>query len=482
MIRFGRRVCGTDHLHTSDTMVRNLPAAVSGFLLLIPFLTADAAAAAEDQVEWKAAAASVAITPKESLWMAGYASRTKPSDGVLTDLHAKALALEDTAGTRAVIVTTDLIAIPRVLREQVSHEVGERFKLDSAGLMLNCSHTHCGPVVKDDLEMSVIYHLEADQRQRVEAYFVQLKNKLVELIGTALAELKPAKIGYSHARCGFAMNRRLPTKGGYQNSPYPDGPVDHDVPVLRVESSDGKLLAVAFGYACHNTTTSLQQFNADYAGYAQSEIEKQHPGVTALFVMGCGGDQNPYPRGQIELAMTHGKSLATAVEAALLPKPKPVLGPLKVALESVELDFVPVTRNDLLKRLESKDVYEQRSAAALLEETQRTGKVRESYSYPIQVIQLGSDLTLVALAGEVVVDYSLRLKHELGQTTVWVAGYSNDVFAYIPSKRVLLEGGYEGASAMRYTALPGPFQPNVEERIVGQVHEMVKRMRTGAGE
>src|SRR5690349_3956662 len=129
--------------------------------------------------------------------------------------------------------------------------------------MLNGSHTHCGPVVKDDLEMSVIYHLERDQRERVEAYFIELKNKLVELIGTALAELKPAKIGYSHARCGFAMNRRLPKNGGFQNSPYPDGPVDHDVPVLRVESLSGKLLAVAFGYACHNTTTSLQQFNAD---------------------------------------------------------------------------------------------------------------------------------------------------------------------------------------------------------------------------
>jgi neutral/alkaline ceramidase-like enzyme len=416
------------------------------------------------------------------MWMAGYASRTRPSEGTLTELHVKALALEDKAGTRTVIVSSDLIAIPRVLREQVTREVAEKFKLDPGGLMLNCSHTHCGPVVKDDLEMSVIYHLEGEQRERVEKYFVQLKDNVVGVIGAALKDLKPARLAYSHARCGFAMNRRLPSKNGYQNSPYPDGPVDHDIPVLRVESPDGKLRAIAFGYACHNTTTSLQQFNADYAGYAQTELEKQHPGITALFVMGCGGDQNPYPRGQIELAMTHGKTLATAVEAALLPEARPVHGPLKVACEPIDLDFAPVTRSELLARLESKDVYQQRSAAALLKEADENGKIRETYSYPIQVLQFGSDLTLVALAGETVVDYSLRLKRELAQMPLWVAGYSNDVFAYIPSQRVLLEGGYEGVGAMRYSALPGAFQPNVEEKIVGKVHAMVMRLRADAGQ
>lgn len=314
--------------------------------------------------DWKVGIATVNITPRESMWMAGYASRTKPSDGVLTELRAKALAIEDAAGTRAVIVTTDLISIPRMLREQVSGVVAEKFKLDPAGLLLNCSHTHCSPVVKDDLELSVMYRLELEQRKRVEGYFVELRDKLVAAIGAAIAELKPAKLGYSHARCGFAMNRRLPVKGEFQNSPYPNGPVDQDVPVLRVESPDGKLLAVAFGYACHNTTTALQQFNADYAGYAQLEIEKQHPGVTALFVMGCGGDQNPYPRGKIEWAMTHGNSLAAAVEAALLPEPQPLRGPLKVGWEAIDLEFAPVTRNDLLKRLESKDVYEQRGGGA----------------------------------------------------------------------------------------------------------------------
>ena len=431
-----------------------------------------------DEGVWKSGVATVAITPSQPIWMAGYSGRTKPSEGVLSELHAKALAFEDSAGTRAVIVTTDLISIPRPLRQQVAKAVAEKYQLDPKGLLLNCSHTHCGPVVKDDLEMSVMYSLEPEQRQRVESYFVELRDKLIAVIGAAIDDLQPAKLSYSHARCSVAMNRRLPTKDGFQNSPYPDGPVDHDVPVLRVDSLDGKTLrAVAFGYACHNTTTGVMQINADYAGFAQTEIEKAHPGATAMFVMGCGGDQNPYPRGQIEWAMTHGKTLATAVEAALLPAPTPIRGSLKFDLQEIDLPFEPVTREELLTRRESKDGYAKRRAESLLVELDKNGKVRESYPYPVQVLQLGGELTLVTLGGEVVIDYALRLKRELGGNPLWVAGYSNDVMAYIPSERVLKEGGYEGVGAMNYTNLPSTWRAGLEDRIVRTVRGMAERLR-----
>jgi len=89
-------------------------------------------------------------------------------------------------------------------------------------------------------------------------------------------------------------------------------------------------------------------------------------------------------------------------------------------------------------------------------------------------VRFGEDLILVALPGEVVVDYSLRLKLELAGPTVWVAGYSNDVFGYLPSLRVLEEGGYEGGGAMRYTSFPGPFAPSVEKLVVDKVHELAQ--------
>ena len=294
------------------------------------------------------------------------------------------------------------------------------------------------------------------------------------LISQALESRAPARLAYSSARCGFAMNRRLPTKSGYANSPYPEGPVDQSVPVLRVEGADGKLRAVLFGYACHNTTLALYQFSGDYAGYAQQYFEADHPGVTALFMLGCGGDQNPYPRGTVELAQKHGRALATAIEAALVTTLKAVNGPLRSAYGEIQIDYAPApTREEFTARLASKDKYEAAHAKRMLERLDKGEKLPTRYPYPVQVVRFGDVLTMVALGGEVVVDYSLRLKRELTGTAVWVAGYSNDVMGYIPSVRVLKEGGYEAGGAMRFsTTHPGPWAESVEERIVKQVHEL----------
>ena len=201
------------------------------------------------------------------------------------------------------------------------------------------------------------------------------------------------------------------------------------MPVLSAKGPDGTLRAVLFGYACHNTTMGFRKWLGDYAGYAQEYLENDHPDVTALFMMGCGGDQNPYPRSELKYARMHGRSLATAVEAALevnqsTPRhQRPLHGPLRSALETVDLEFATPDRPD--------------------------------FPYPVQVIRFGNELTMVALGSEVVVDYSLRLKLELDRENgwaVWVAGYSNVYDGYIPSKRVLLGESFDPPLALPRSA------------------------------
>jgi len=444
-------------------------AAMAGTVAIAP-------AAEPSQTEWKAGTASLVITPEEPMWMAGYAARDKPSEGKVHDLYAKALALEDAKGTRLVIVTLDLIGIPRALRDGLEGEAGRRFALPPEGLLLNASHTHCGPELR--MSKASLYDIPPERVEQTGAYCEGLKEKLLGLVGEALENLEPAALGYTHARAGFAMNRRLPTERGFQNRPYPDGPVDHDVPVLRVDGPDGGLRAVVFGYACHSTTLGFYQFCGDYPGFAQRFVEEAHPGATALFMAGCGGDQNPQPRGTLELAEQHGRALANGVEAALSAASRTIRGPLNPALEEVTLEFAePPSRETLEQQAQSKNKYEKRHAEVLLDELAQDGKIRTTYPLPVHVVRFGNDLNLVALAGEVVVDYSLRLKAELGEGPVWVAGYSNDVFGYLPSLRVLREGGYEGGDAMRYGTLPGPFAPTVEDLVVGKVKELFERTR-----
>jgi len=430
-----------------------------------------AGAAASPAPEWKAGLAAVCITPKKSLWMAGFAARKRASEGVLQDLYVKALALEDEKGRRAVVVTADLLGFPGGVAKRIAERVREKHRIPRERLVLNASHTHGGPVIGDTLRVGYQDMTEA-QWSDARDYTREVEDRVVECVAAALKDLRPATLRFGRGRAGFAGNRRLRLN--------PDGPVDHDVPVLRVDGEQGELRAVLFGYACHNTTlvADVYRFHGDYAGFAQEWLQRRHPGSAALFVCGCGADVNPTPRGKLEMVQQYGEELGKAVDEVLGRSLQPLSGPLRCAYEEVSVKFAPFPdRAGWEAKLNDRDVYVQRHAREMLAILERKGKIWTDYAYPVQVWQLGKDLTWVHLAGEVVVDYALRLKKELGGERTWVSGYSNDVFAYIPSERVLREGGYEGGEAMIYYNQPGPFAPGVEETIVSTVHKLVRRTR-----
>jgi len=429
--------------------------------------------AAAESLPWKAGAASAKITPEKSMWMAGYAARTEPSQGVELDLYAKALVLIDGQGEKFALVTLDLIGVPRDLRLNVAERVEQQYGIRPAQLTLNASHTHSGP----ELRTSKLHGVDdvAVRQEEAGEYTEQLQHTIVRMIGEALEQAVPAKLEYCSSWCGFAMNRRTPTEGGgWKNFPNPDGPVDHRVPVLKVTAADKRELAIVFGYACHCTTLGHQKFSGDYAGYAQANIEAAHPGTVALFMNGCSGDQNPYPRRTKDLAENHGRSLATAVEAALETTPKEINGNLRGAYREIPLayDSLP-TREQLLEEQQSKDKWVAIHATRLLQRIDEEGPLPKDYPYPVQVLRIGDQLTWVTLGGEVVVDYSHRLQRELDDDIVWVSGYSNDVMGYIPSLRVWQEGGYEGGGAMVYGTHPSRWDDQVE----GQIVETVKELR-----
>ncbi|MPZ19083.1 MAG: hypothetical protein GEV06_14385 [Luteitalea sp.] len=425
-----------------------------------------AALACSRRPAWSAAVAAVDITPAAKIWMAGYAARTLPSQGVAMPLHAKALALEDEHGTRAVLVTADILGFTDRIAERVATAAERRYGLPRARLLLNASHTHCGPVVDDML--SVAYDLTAEQRATIHAYSRELETKVVAVIGKALGRLQPATLSVGQGTAGFAANRRVDVT--------PDGPVDRAVAVLRVDGSSDGPLAIVFGYACHNTTLGddFVQFHGDYAGVAQAALERRYPGARALFVTGCGGDANPKPRGTLQLVERHGQTLAGVV-ASTLASMTPVSGSLSAAYGTVDLPYADTPGREVWQsKLEDPDRYVRRHASLMLEQLQRDGALPAVQPEPVQIWRFGGDLTLVALGGEVVVDYALRLKKTYAPARMWVAGYSNDVFAYVPSRRVLEEGGYEGGGAMIYYGKPSAFAASVEERIHDKVGDLMR--------
>ena len=142
---------------------------------------------------------------------------------------------------------------------------------------------------------------------------------------------------------------------------------------------------------------------------------------------------------------------------------------LATAFSVAELGFeAPLSRARLDQIASESAGYRQRWAKRLIALHEQGTVFETSYPYPVQVWRLGRKQMWVALGGEVVVDYPLRLKKKYGSRT-WVTGYANDVMAYIPSARIQREGGYE-SSSMDVYGLPGTgWARDVEERIIAAV-------------
>ncbi len=442
---------------------------LSFFILRLPLLAQNQ----KKDLAWKAGVSRVRITPDVSLWMAGYASRTHPSEGILQDLWSKALAIEDANGNRAVMITNDLLEIPKYYSDNIIRRLEERYGLRRSQIILNCSHTHSGPVLYDSL--GNWYPLDKEMEKRIRAYSGSVENKIVDLVGEALRSMVQAEIYAENGIARFQVNRRNNKEVSSNLFTDLKGPNDYAVPVIKVTDKTEKLIAVAFGYACHSTVLDFYQFCGDYPGFAQTEIEKLYPGVTAMFFQGAGADQNPLPRRSVPLAIQYGRTLAAAVDRVLNEKMRKLEPSLVTVCSEVNLEFAgpPPTKNELLGLISDTSStlpYLKQTARTLIQRLERGEKFVNYYPYPCQVWKLG-DQAIMALGGELVIEYAIELKNLFGPD-IFVLGYTTDVMAYIPSVTILKEGGYEGTRSVFFTT---PWSINIQSTILEEMSKLAKQ-------
>jgi neutral ceramidase len=423
---------------------------------------------------WKAGLAKAVITPDTPVWLAGYGSKRVP-DGKLHDLWMKALALEDHQGRRAILVTSDFQGVPKIMSDRV-FEALKKDGIERHQIMITFSHNHCGPRLGDDL--IDYYPVEAEQEALVEQYTTVMVDRMVQMVRESIGNLAPATLSTGDGQCTFAVNRR-----NNREADVPDliargvplvGPVDHHVPVMKISRPDGSLAAVLFGYACHPTTLSFMTWCGDYPGFAQVELEKQHPGAMAMFVNTCGGDQNPLPRRKVELCEKYGLMLAAGVEDALSQPMKPVSDGLRTSFQMVELAYLEVVTPEFLDdAAKNAGGIKARWAERLQKKLAAGETFSPTYPYPIHAWKLGQETLFIGMGAETVVDYALKFRNEFGLGT-WVCGYSDDMIAYIPSRRVWEEGGYEGGSNLFEYGRPAlRWAGDIEERITAAVRNLV---------
>lgn len=417
--------------------------------------------------------ARVDITPAAPIRLTGYGSRTKiESEGIIDRLQANALAFGKDQEHPSLLITVDLLGISARLTSRLVKSLSEKSGLDPAQIVICASHTHGGPEIGNALNI-LQYRpgkfsdslLALDQLLHIAGYTEQLSRKLEEVALSALKDRKPAFISWGQGQASFAHNRR--TEGG---------PTDPALPILKIANTDGTLRAVLVNYACHGTTLegNINKIHGDWISEARHQIEANHPGAMALIAIGCAGDADPKPRGIPENVKQNAKEIADNVDKVLASQLEPLNAPPVGKMVRIKLPFAHIpTVAELMETAKQQGEGEAYYARLALERIQRGDSIASTLDYPVQTWNFADKMVMVNLAGEVVVDYSIRLKNEFGAERLWVNAYSNDVPCYIASKRVIREGGYEGASSMPYYNQPSPLAETVEDMIVDAVQSIM---------
>jgi hypothetical protein len=402
----------------------------------------------------KVGIATADITPKGPVWMAGFAYRKKPSEGVYKGLAATCVVF-DNGVTRLAFVAVDLCKIYERQLEDLRAAAREA-GIPPQHVMINASHTHCGPKLC---------------HRKNAAYDALFKTRTQPLFAAAVADLRPALLDYTVGSCTMAINRRqLNAKGKCIGMrPEPRKPIDPDVPILRVLSPEGKVRAVLFGYACHPTTMGGYRVGPDYPGFARDWIAAAWPGCTPVFLQGCGGDIKPRytrPNGRFGYVLLDptattaelGHELGRAVVAALVVPPEPV--PADRLGDPQKATGTPIHLAGIVEKVRVPDKKDPRNKSHEIH--MGAWRIGDVYVF-------GSQCELSSKIG-------LRIKRELAGLRVWTNGYTHWGGGYIPDAASYPEGGYE--------VQVSSVSPATEEIVVGNAIRYVRALqarKTGLG-
>ena len=416
-----------------------------------------------------AGVSKVCITPPVGTWQGGYGGRTRPSEGVHDELHARAIVLRGAGDTPPVaIVGVDLVGLTHELADAARRRAEEMTGIPAANIALCCSHTHGGPIFRS--------FVGRDGPQPDPDYATLLEKHLAGAVAAAAREVRPVTLRLGNGEAFFNVNRRLRTPDGLVMRPNTAGVVDHEAVVLRVDeagaaaSTAGEApLAILFRFTCHATAMGADnyQLTADYPGAAAAHVEGTYGHRTiALFLQGCAGDIRPhltnvtggFRGGDWTILARLGRELGSAVVGAVDRSMMAIAPPseadtVAAASETITLPF---------------DDY--------------PGKVgSEGTPAEVQVFRLGAHC-VVTLPGEVFVEIGWRVRDAVAEAMnvsashVIVAAYANGGIGYLPTAAAIAEGGYE-TTAYRHQGRPAGYVPEAEDLLVQAAARVASRLR-----
>ncbi len=412
------------------------------------------------------------ITPKFPVVLAGYGGRTKEFEGIDNALWARCLVIG--RENPAVLVVIDNCGITKEIRAALAKRI-KKLGIPEKNLVITATHTHNAPSLRGYAPILWAGRTSPDQERRIDKYTAFLIDKMESIIIEALESREPMRLSWGRGEVQFGGNRRIIRNGKWAGFGFQrNGPVDHSLPVMVANDLKGETRVIWSNYACHCTTIGARNhINGDWAGYANEIIEKNTQSAISLFTIGCGADVGPQPSGGLKDALAHGTSIAKEVNKVINDKLTPLPGVSSIIKKEINLPLKkPKERKHWESQLESGG-FNAQLAKSMLKKLDSVGSISSKVNYPIHSWKFGNELAVVFLAGEVVVDYAIRFNKEFDWKRLWISAWANEMPGYIPSRRVLNEGGYEAEFSQVYYDLPGPYLPEVEDVVTNGVRDIL---------
>jgi neutral ceramidase len=450
--------------------------------MLAPGRLCSAAAPEESPSGAAAGWAEVEITPPLGIALGGRGGDETHANKVLDPLYAQVLYVKDRKGAGFVLVSLDMIGLPRDLSDRIRtrlvHELGVEWNL----IVLNTSHTHSGPYMIRSLIAGVgpPPQLEVD-------YFKALENKIVSAARAARKSIQPIQAEVFHGTSQLGINRRgkAGRDGRRGMGPDPSGPFDEAVWVLKLTPTNGALPAVVFSYACHPVIVYGYDFaalSADFPGATRKALRGAlGPKVHAQFVQGFAGNIRPRLLADLENGRFR-KSKPEDVRQAASDLSAAVLTAMKSPGDALSLDFAGVSDRPFLPRDKAppRQLYEKMRANALA----RTNAFRTAVSdywlknydagegfargdaWSLGLIRLSDNQWIVYSGGEPCVEWRAKISQWLAPLQIVTWGYSQEAKSYLPTESMLPEGGYEVLDSNEAReSTPAPFAPGIEKAV-----------------
>jgi hypothetical protein len=408
------------------------------------------------------------ITPEYPIRLNGFGFRRDESQGITQRIWAKALAIRYRDEAPILLLAIDSLGVRSTLVDEVVRRLNAKTPIPREHVALTYTHSHTTPKVSGVCENIFSMPIPEPHQAHIDQYTRELTDAIERAALEALGSMRPGQLAWGVGRHALAQNRRTP-----------GGPVDHALPVLVVRDADGTLRAIYFSYACHCVTLSHNQISGDWAGYTQEAVENDHPGCLALASIGAGSDSNPASGvvgDRVEVAVAQGAEMAAEINRVLAQPLQPITGSIVAQLNTIQLPLNDLPTREQWVARATADSPEGYNAKTQLARLDRGEELLKAVDYPIQTFAFGDRLLMVFLAGEVCVDYSLRIKSEFDSDRLWVNAYSNDFACYVPSERLVREGGYGGGAETPYFALPTTLKAGLEQLIMDEVRRQAPQV------